>query len=196
MERHLVILDEERRRRRQDPAAVQRGGARLTDRVEVVATVPACSRRRRDGVEQIPGDSLERRAGEGRQPDERDQDRRRARAGPGGGADRDRRRDVHPVGRRLRTRRDAARRLLLQALPRRVQARGRRLVRDAAAQEPRRALDALRDAPVQARGDRRGRAPRRRGRGVRGRGSSVHSARRRTTSSESCSSPSRCSSPV
>ena len=51
-------------------------------------------------------------------------------------ADADRRRHVHPVGRRVRPRRDDACRLLLQALPRRVQARGRRLDRDKPLKSP------------------------------------------------------------
>ena len=108
---------------------------------------------------------------------------------------RDRRRDVHPVGQRLRPEADGARRLLLQALPRGVQARGRRVGRDQAAQEPERAADAVRDAAVQARGARRGRAARRGGGGVVRAGAPEHPARvelrarRRPLRRRPCSSP-------
>ena len=106
----------------------------------------ALVRRGRDRVVELPGEPLERRAGEGVQPSERlahrvDEGRRpRQRADPG------RRRDLHAVDRRLRPEADAARRLLLQALPQGVPPGCERVDRDAAAQEPERPAHALRDA--------------------------------------------------
>ncbi len=55
-----------------------------------------------DRVERLPGDPLERRAGEGGSPRERRADRVGQGVGPGEHADGDRRRHVHAVGERLR----------------------------------------------------------------------------------------------
>ena len=109
----------------------------------------ARARGRRDGVEQLPGEALERRAGEDRGASTRRarRDRPRPRQRPDAG----RHRDVHPVGRRVRAPGDRARRLLPCALPRRVPAGVQRVGRDEAADEPERAADALRDAAVPAR---------------------------------------------
>ena len=74
-------------------------------------------------------------------------DRVDERVGPRERADADRRRDVHAVGRCLARERDASSPTSTSTRFRaRVQARGRRVDRDAAAQEPGRAADAVRDA--------------------------------------------------
>ena len=150
--------------------------------------------RRRNGLERLPGDALERRAGEGVGPDERDQGRGGARPGALRVADAGRRRDVHPVGRRLRARPDGAVGLLLQALPQGVPARCQRLARDQAAQEPECPADPVRDAAVQARCGGRGEAAGRRSRALLRRGSPRTSSVGRTTSSASSSSRCRSSS--
>ena len=93
------------------------------------------------------------------------------------------------VGRRVRAPGRATRRLLLRPVQNGVQARGRGLGRDEASEEPERAADAVRDAPVPARGADEGGHPRRRigarWRPARARTSSAP----RTTSSASFSSP-------
>ena len=173
-------------RRERSPRGTQQAGARR-DRA-------ALRRHRRDGVERLPVDPLERRAGQGRGPRERVAHR----VDQGGRAcehpDGDRRRDLHAVGRCVCAEADSACGLLLQALPCGVQAGRRRLDRDQTAEEPERAADAVRDAAVQARGARiaptgsqptRTPSPRRR---------SATSNARRTTSSLSSSSRRRCSS--
>ena len=75
-----------------------------------------------------------------------------------------------------------------------VQARGRRLGRDQAAQEPEGAPDPVRDAPVQARGPRRGRPARRARPRYSPRRLAGTSSARRTTCSASSSLPRPCSS--
>ena len=152
--------------------------------------------RRRGGrnrLQRLPGNALERRAGEGLGHHQQDQDRRGPRPGALPGANAGRRRDVHPVGGRLRARGHGARGLLLQALPRGVQAGRPGVARDEAAQEPRCAADPVRDARVQTR-----RAPKRndwtRRPSSRPRRCGATSSGRRTTSSVSSSSPSRSSS--
>ena len=61
-----------------------------------------------DGVERLPGQPLERRAGQGGEQNERHSHRRRTRPGPRRGADGGRRGVVLPVGERVRARRDAS----------------------------------------------------------------------------------------
>ena len=68
-----------------------------------------------------------------------------------------RRRDLHPVGRRVRAGRDRAGGLLLRPLPRGVQARRERVDRHEAAADAGRPADAVRDAGVPTRRSRRGR---------------------------------------
>ena len=164
---------------------------RRTDRHD-----PARGRHRCDGMERLPGEPLERRGHKGdgaRQRRARGvhtpvRPRQLARAG--------RPRRLHPVGRRVRERRDPAPGLLLRALPPRVQARRRRLDRDEAAEEPERTAQPFRDAPVHVRGaGRGGQAPG--GRGRLGRdGADGTSSARPTTCSAWCCSPRRCSSPA
>ena len=119
-----------RRRRDERRRGAQLGGARRHR--------PSRRRHRRDRMERLPVDPLERRAGKGCGPRERAahrlvQGRRRREQ-----RDRDRRRHIHAVGQRICPGADGARGLLLQALPQGVQARGRRMDRDQAAQESRR----------------------------------------------------------
>ena len=137
----------------------------------------ARGRDRRDRLERLPVDQVERRAGEGGRPRQRAADR----VGQGGRArehpDRGRRRDLHAVGQRLRAAPDRACGLLLPALPRGVQARRRRVDRDQAAEEPERAADPVRDAAVQAAGARGRGAARRGSRRLRGPGADEHPAR-------------------
>ena len=154
-------------------------------------------RDRRDGVERLPVDPVERRAGEGGR-------RARTRCGssrPRRPGSRTPRREIDVATftqwvNAYALKQTRAGGLLLQALPRGVQARRRRVGRDQAAQEPERAADAVRDAAVQARGARRGRAARRAGGGLRRAGAPRTSSARRTTCSASSCSRRRCSSPA
>ena len=140
------------------------------------------------GVERLPVDQMERRAGEGGRTRERAADRVRQVRGTREHPDDRRRVGLHGLGERLRRRQDGACGLLLHALSQGVQARRRRLDRDQAAEEPERSADTLRHAAVQARGARRVGATR-----ARKRRSSPHrcgetsSARRTTCSASSCS---------
>ena len=150
---------------------------------------PARARDRCDGMERLPGEPLERRAGEGDGARQRRARRVDAAVRPREHARRRSTSRSSPSG-STRTRRDETElaRLLLQALPPRVQARRRRLDRDEAAEEPERAADPVRDAAVH--GSRRGTRPsssrRRRTPGPRRRGG-TSSARPTTCSASSCS---------
>ena len=151
MKRTQEILAQERllvgsrsRFRAPRPASRVERRPRTTDRDRRDGAAVGRSCRHR--LERLPGDALERRAGEGRGQHECDQGRCGARAGALPGADTGRHRDVRPVGRRLRAQENHAGGLLLQALPDRVQAGRQRMARDAAAEEPERAADPVRDA--------------------------------------------------
>ena len=110
MERSLVILDEVagRAEHRALLSRVMRREHRCDAPRRSPRDGPPRGRRRRDRLERLPGNTLERRAGEGLGHHQQDQDRGgpRARALPG--ADAGRRRHVHAVGRRLRARGDAS----------------------------------------------------------------------------------------
>ena len=204
MERSLRIIDEALgavdaqvqlpvRRTREAGVGVTTAGAGR-NRVELVATVllaVATVATAWSGYQSTRWNGEQAKAGGARE-------RAADRVGQGGGArehpDGDRRGDLHAVGQRLRAEPDGARGLLLQALPRGVQARRRRLDRDEAAQEPERAADTVRDAAVQARGARGGRAARRGGRGLRRAGARGTSSAHRTTCWVSSCSRRRCSS--
>jgi hypothetical protein len=109
--------------------------------------------------------------------EERDQDRGGPRSGPGRGGHRGRCCDLHPVGQRARPRAARAGGLLPQAVSGRVRARIRRLARNQAIRESRRARDSLQDAGVPARRGRRGQTARCSCGALLGEGPSQHPAR-------------------
>src|SRR5262245_42618956 len=133
----------------------------------------------RNSVGDVPVVALAREAGGGAERGDRSKRRADEAVRQRRPRGRGRPRAVHAVDRRIRQTRDRAHRLLSPAVPGGVRAGLRGVGRDPAAREPQRSPVSVRDAAVQARGNRRGRAPREAGsRVLRGR-QTEHPTRRR-----------------